>query len=174
MQLTMDVNIENVKFEEVLPMWERLWPGRDIIRPTNSMLDFDGTIDMTLYDKAADGIKWYDGVFWAAVTHIGEKRIIIGVNGGFQTSETSFRSRGLYVEPAYGGKGIGTMLLKCTVAWAKEQGFETVWSFPKKKAAKTYKAAGFTLGKLHEDEESYTSSGVTQYESNYEATAYLK
>ena len=58
MQLTMDVNIENVKFEEVLPMWERLWPGRDDIKPTNSMVDCNGTIDMALYDKAAEGIKF--------------------------------------------------------------------------------------------------------------------
>ena len=162
--------IRQITFEEIYPLWERLWPGRDDIKPHNSMISIDD-YDLTIYDKAARNEGYYYGVFWGIFTD--DTNELVACNGSQQTSETRFRSRGLYVKPGYAGKGLGTFLLQHTATFAKEAGFEVIWSYPRREAIPTYERAGYTVGepKLYE---SYKSSGVMQHEWNAYAEMKLK
>ena len=161
--------ITQITFEEIKPMWERLWPGRDKITPVVSMTS-NNSWDLTIYDKAAAGEGFYGGVFFGVYNDRDE---LIAVNSGHQTSDTRFRSRGLYVSPGYGGRGLGQLLLRAVIHVASTNNFEVVWSLPKVSAFKTYEAVGF----ICEDGElidSYTVSGVMQQERNSYAEKKLK
>ena len=162
--------IRQITFEEIYPLWERLWPGRDNITPYNSMTGADSW-DLTIHDKVKAGEGYYGGVFWGVFTD--DTNELIACNGSQQTSETIFRSRGLYVKPGYAGKGLGQLLLRTTAQFAANTGFEKIWSYPRKAAFKTYKAAGFTIGEVRYDE-SYVSSGVMQHQWNAYAEMKLK
>ena len=155
--------LKEITFEEIKPMWEKLWPGRDDIKPMSSMTDNDD-YDLAIYDK-------YKPIFWGVFTD--DTNELIAVNSGHPTSDTRFRSRGLYVKPGYGGKGLGQLLLKTTIDHAIKEGFETIWSLPKKTALKTYEAVGFTC-----DEGFYgpqwSASGVIQEGWNCYAELKLK
>jgi GNAT superfamily N-acetyltransferase len=70
---------------------------------------------------------------------------IAGVNSGHMCKDNHYRSRGLYVFPDFRGKGIGTILLKATIAQAKAETAVLCWSYPKKTSWKSYLAAGFKL-----------------------------
>jgi len=59
--------------------------------------------------------------------------------------DNHYRSRGLYVFPNFRGKGIGTILLKATIAQAMVESAVLCWSYPKKTSWKSYLAAGFEL-----------------------------
>ena len=70
---------------------------------------------------------------------------IVGVNSGHTTPDNLYRSRGLWVDPEYRGKGFGVALLEASITKAIELGCEGVWSFPRDTSAKTYEAAGFAI-----------------------------
>lgn len=156
--------ISEITFEEIKPMWERLWLGRDDIRSMSSMTD-NVNYDYEIYKK-------YEPVFFGFFTD-DDKKLLIGVNSGHPTSETRFRSRGLYVKPGYGGKGIGQLLLRTTIDYAQERDFEVVWSLPRVKAFKTYAAVGFTC-ESGEETHGYTANGVIQHIQNTYAEKKLK
>ena len=60
-------------------------------------------------------------------------------------TNNEYRSRGLYVFDQYRGRGIGTKLLKATIAQAELEGASMCWSYPKDSSWKTYERAGFEL-----------------------------
>lgn len=164
--------LREITFEEIYPMWEMLWPGRDVIRPVTSMIDHKN-YDMDIYEKAYNKEGLYAGVFWGIFTD--DTNELVAVNSGHQTSDTHFRSRGLYVRTAYTGKGLAQALLAQTIKCAKDNNFSVCWSMPRKAAYKTYRSAGFTI---HEDEEhegdTWMKSGVMQQGINCYATMNLK
>ena len=165
--------ISEITFEEIYPLWEKLWPGRDLIRPSTSMLDWKKT-DIKLYQYAAEGLDHYAPVFWGIYAEDESKHVrLIACNSGHQTSPTRYRSRGLYVHPSFCRKGLAQALLKHTIQYAKEHNFETVWSLPREVALKTYEAVGFET-KVGEVEGVWESSGVKQYERNCYAEINLK
>ena len=164
--------LREITFEEIYPIWERLWPGRDKIKPVTTMIDHRN-YDMDIYDKADNKEGLYAGVFWGIFTD--DTNELVAVNSGHQTSDTHFRSRGLYVKPGYAGKGLAQVLLTQTINCARENNFSVCWSIPRKTAYKTYRSAGFTI---HEEEEyegdRWVRCGVMEKGLNSYATIKLK
>jgi len=162
--------IREITFEEIYPLWEELWRGRDFIKPQSSMCDFENQ-NMAIYDKCASG-EW-DSVFYGVFTD--DTNELIACNSGYQSTETTFRSRGLYVKYGYGGKGIGQLLLQKTIDFAKEKNkYDFIWSFPRMTAVRTYEAVGYLCTPRDGYDESWEASGVMQKEWNAEAILKLK
>jgi len=129
-----EIKISEGFADDVMYIWHtELWPGRTDIRNMSSM-SFLGGYDMAIYDQ-------YSPRF-AVATYRGE---IVGVNSGHQVSATSYRSRGLWVNPGFRGFGLGIKLLKKIEEYAMEDNLLSVWSFPKSTALKTYINAGYQL-----------------------------
>jgi GNAT superfamily N-acetyltransferase len=124
--------VQEINFNEILPIWKNnLWPDRKSpIEPVTSMKYLGG------YDLA---LKEFKPIFLA----IKDNDKIVGVNSGVKTSQSLFRSRGLWVDPEYRGKNFGVMLLEETIKIAKEQKLLYVWSVPRVTALNTYLKAGF-------------------------------
>lgn len=151
--------IREITFEEIKPMWELLWPGRDDIKPMSSMSNHDpNAIDMTIYDK-------YEPTFFGIFTD--DTNELVAVNSCHPTTDKRMRSRGLFVKVGYGGKGLGQFILQCTINYAKDKGFAVIWSIPRKTAIKTYTAVGFVEQGEPIYCDSYPTSGVMQQELNY-------
>lgn len=70
---------------------------------------------------------------------------IVGVNSGHTTPDNLYRSRGLWIEKEYRGKGLGVPLLTAGITKAQQLNCDGVWSFPRDTSQKTYEAAGFTI-----------------------------
>jgi GNAT superfamily N-acetyltransferase len=162
------VTIERITYEEIYPFWEKLWPGRDDIKPMSSMTGLDpGVLEET--DQSIYAL--YEPVFFGA-TFFDERanqNMIIGVNSGHPTSKYRFRSRGLWVHPRAAGNGIGQALLRATCQYAQLRQFEVVWTFPRDKALKTYEAVGFKpVGEMIESE-AYIRNGTMIRSENWHA-----
>jgi GNAT superfamily N-acetyltransferase len=72
---------------------------------------------------------------------------LIAVNSGYLTTDTEFRSRGLWVDTAYRGMGIAQQLLLTTIQQAQLSGASMIWSIPRLTAVPAYERAGFiTVG----------------------------
>ena len=128
------VMIKIISFDEILPIWrDYLWPERHSSIDPNSAMCFLGEYDLVNMTNAP--------TFFAYIID-GE---IAGVNSGHMCKDNHYRSRGLYVFPDFRGKGIGTILLKATIAQAMVEGAVLCWSYPKKTSWKSYLAAGFEL-----------------------------
>ena len=135
------VNIQKLAFEQILPVWStHLWPDRESAIETHSAMTwpFEGDsadIDMTIFEREATfwGI-WLDGQ-------------LVGVNSGHQTTDLHYRSRGLWVDPYYRGRGLAQLLFTMTEWQAREEGAEMIWSIPRKTALRSYTSYGFeTVG----------------------------
>jgi len=71
---------------------------------------------------------------------------IVGVNSGHACpNQNNYRSRGLWVDPDYRGRGIGQQLLKATIEQGKQEGYAEIWSYPRQSSWPTYNSAGFEL-----------------------------
>lgn len=126
------MKIKITTFEIILPIWkEKLWPNRkDPIKPTNNIAYLGGR------DKR---ISQQTAVFFAAY----ENNNIVGVNSGFSTLDGGFRSRGIWVDPAYRKQGTGHSLLKAVIDYATINDYKYVWSMPRQSALPAYQSAGF-------------------------------
>ena len=126
--------IKTITFKEVLPIWDtHLWPTRQSSIDPNSAMCFLGGYDLVNMDTVP--------TFFAYVID----NEIAGVNSGHMCNGQQYRSRGLYVFENFRGKGIGTILLKATIAQAMVEGAALCWSYPRKTSWKSYLAAGFEL-----------------------------
>ena len=124
--------IKEINFEIIKQIWEQyLWIDRQNISSMSSMLYHGG------YNK--DIYKKYKPKFFAY--YIDEK--IVGVNSGHSSSKIHYRSRGLWVNPDYRKKGIGTNLLKHTMTRGKKEDKVYCWSLPRKQSLAAYLNAGF-------------------------------
>ena len=94
--------IADINYETIFPIWrDDLWPNRNSPIETHSaMLHFYTEYDMGNFLLPA----WYLGYY------VNDK--LIGVNSGHMCVDGSTRSRGLWVNPAFRGKGIGKQLLQ--------------------------------------------------------------
>ena len=96
--------IDLVEYDVILPIWEQfLWPGRIDIKNMSSMQYLSG-YDVKIYDR-------YAPYFFAYYID----NNIAGINSAHKSSQTEFRSRGLYVFDEYRNQGIGKQLLEYTV-----------------------------------------------------------
>ena len=72
---------------------------------------------------------------------------LVGVNSGHKTSDTHYRSRGLWVDPSFRKQGIAQMLFQMTEQQAVDECCSFVWSVPRKTALSAYQRFGFnTVG----------------------------
>ena len=130
------LELKHISFETILPVWsEYLWPGRTSIIEQCSAIEYNSLPYTYNIDYMACKPTFF-GLFDGAE--------LVGVNSGHAT-EKSYRSRGLYVFEKYRGLGYGIILLEETVNFAKKEGYEFVWSIPRKSSFSTYFKTGFTL-----------------------------
>ncbi len=142
MSINKYVMIKIISFDEILPIWKNhLWPDRQSNIDPNSAMCFLGEYDLVNTTTTP--------TFFSYVVH-GE---IAGVNSGHMCKDNHYRSRGLYVFPNFRGKGIGTILLRATIAQAMVEGAVLCWSYPRKSSWKSYFAAGFELASEWEGSE---------------------
>jgi len=135
------MKILRTDFDTVLPIWEnKLWAGRhSAIEPMSAMTwPFEGDpqpINMSIFE--------FEPMFWAV--HIDDN--IVGVNSGHRTSDSQYRSRGIWVDPAYRKHGVAQMLFTMTQHQAIIEQCEMLWSIPRKTALPAYTKFGFnTVG----------------------------
>ena len=150
-----------IKFESIATIWgEKLWPDRSsAIEPISVMTwPFEG--DPEPFDM---GIFAYPPTFWG----IEVDNRIVGVNSGHRTSPMHYRSRGIWVEPAYRGRGFANKLFTFTEHQAILEGCEMIWSIPRKTALSSYTKYGVeTVGDFIKTETSdaniYVKKQVTR------------
>jgi GNAT superfamily N-acetyltransferase len=135
------VKATKISFEQICNVWKvELWPDRvSAIEPQSAMTwPFEGTpeqYDMNIFE--------YNPVFWGV--YIDNK--LVGVNSGHRTTDTQYRSRGIWVNPQYRKHGVSQMLFNMTEHQAKIEGCNMIWSIPRKSALPAYTKFGFeTVG----------------------------
>jgi len=128
------VIIKKITYDEILPIWKNyLWKGRiSTIKPTSGLKLNEG------YDKQ---IEEYTPTFFGAF--IGDE--CIGVNSGHATSESDYRSRGIYVFPKHRRKGIAQQLFKAVENQCRLENIYILWSMPRESALLAYKKYGFIV-----------------------------
>ncbi len=85
----------------------------------------------------------YSPIFWGV--YINNK--LVGVNSGHRTTDTQYRSRGIWVNQQYRKSGISQMLFNMTAHQAILEGCDMIWSIPRKSALPAYTKFGFeTVG----------------------------
>lgn len=135
------MKIERLTFEQIFDVWNnKLWPDRQSPIETHSAMTwpFEGNpqpIDMNIFT--------YTPTFWGMF--IDNK--LIGVNSGHKTSDTQYRSRGIWVDPEYRGNGLAQYLFTITEHRAILEKCNMIWSIPRKTALSSYTNYGFdTVG----------------------------
>jgi len=124
-------------FEEIYPVWnDKLWPGR--ISKIESMSSLYWWFPKEIIKDSSIFTK-YSPTFWV----VKDNEKIIGVNSGFRTDEKVYRSRGLWVDPAYRRQGISQILLKQAILQGKKEECHWIWSMPRKSALPAYQKIGF-------------------------------
>ena len=135
------MKIERLTFEQIFDVWnDKLWPDRQSPIETHSAMTwpFEGSpqpIDMNIFT--------YTPTFWGMF--IDNK--LVGVNSGHKTSDTQYRSRGIWVDPEYRGNGLAQYLFTITEHRAILEKCNMIWSIPRKTALSSYTNYGFdTVG----------------------------
>jgi GNAT superfamily N-acetyltransferase len=124
--------IKEISFDTIYNFWSKdLWPDRKQINSMSNMRFMD-TANLSIS-------KIYVPTFFGFF--INEK--LVGVNSGHSSSRIHYRSRGLWVEPAYRNQGIGVELLKYTFSLAEKEKRVICWSLPRKSSIGSYLKAGF-------------------------------
>lgn len=126
-----------IDFSEIQAIWStKLWPDRTSPIETHSAMTwpFSGPVpahSMRVFDYTPYFIGVYDG----------DK--LVGVNSGHRTDDKTFRSRGLWVDPAYRKQGIAQLLFDTTEHLALMEACTLIWSVPRKTALSAYERFGF-------------------------------
>ena len=127
-----------ISFEDILPIWEnKLWPNREsAIEGVSAMTwPYEGNpdpIDMNIFD--------YQPTFYGVFMD----NKLVGVNSGHRTTDTQYRSRGIWVDPDYRKRGVAQLLFVLTEHQARIEKCEMMWSIPRKTALTAYTNFGFT------------------------------
>ncbi len=125
--------LQNITWRHISLIWiTELWPNR--ISPIEKISH------MMLEGPDMDNSKFEPSFFGYFVDST-----LVGVNSGHMCCDGSYRSRGLYVNPEYRGKGIGQVLLNAAIEQARKEKAKIVWSFPRQTSWPTYSAVGFKL-----------------------------
>ena len=144
----MQYTLKTVSFDTILPIWEQnLWSSRESAIKTHSSMtwpfDNDVEYDMEIYK--------YPATYWALL--VDDK--IIGVNSGHKTSDTQYRSRGLWVDEKFRKKGLAQIILTASEQYAKQEKCKMIWTVPRKTALVAYTKCGFnTVGNYFRTETS--------------------
>jgi GNAT superfamily N-acetyltransferase len=135
--------VQQITFEQILPIWrDKLWPDRVSPIETHSAMTWPSTHPNQPYDM---NVFTYPVYFFG----IYDQDKLIAVNSGHLTTETEFRSRGLWVDPLYRGKKLAQQILLSTIDQSKQEGAHMIWSIPRLTALWPYERVGFkTLGNV--------------------------
>jgi GNAT superfamily N-acetyltransferase len=143
------MNARKISFDQILPIWQKeLWPNRQSAIETHSAMTWpyswpEKEIDMEIFN--------YDATFFGVFS----KQKLIGVNSGHKSSEVEYRSRGIWVDPAFRKTGVAQLLFNMTAEQALNEECEMIWSIPRKTALKAYTKFGFmTVGDFFNTETS--------------------
>ena len=131
------ITVVKTDWDTVRFQWKyNLWQGRDEYKPMSSMVyNQPETYDMDIYEK-------YYPTFWAAYD---TDRTVVGVNSGFRTTDTLYRSRGIWVNPDYRKQGIAQLLFDVLEEQAIEEGCTDMWSYPREGSHRAYLKFGFDM-----------------------------
>lgn len=130
--------ITEISWKTILTVWQfQLWPGRKSLIETHSAMtwpysDNTDSIDITIFDRPAS--------YWG----IWDNDLLVGVNSGHGTTDTEYRSRGLWVDDSWRHQGLAQRLLTHTSDYARDQGYDMIWSLPRISAINTYRLCGFS------------------------------
>lgn len=149
--------ITEISYDDILPIWrEHLWPNRTSPYETHSAMTWPYTSDI-IYDM---DIFNYPAIYWGFY----DNDQLCGVNSGHATSDTEYRSRGLWVDPLWRSEGVGTTLLTKTLDHAKDLGYSMIWSLPRVSSVGAYYRAGFVdIGSQVKTETSDANIYVRRY-----------
>jgi len=129
--------IKTIEWETIQPIWQtELWPDRISAIETHSAMTWPyGTqqadIEYSIFDYDVKFVGAYDG----------DK--LVAVNSGHLTDPNEYRSRGLWVDPVYRGRGIAQSMFSVLENHAFNQGAMLMWSLPRISALKCYQRYGF-------------------------------
>jgi len=127
--------IEAIDFMTILPIWQQeLWPGRESTIEPLSAIDVDSGYNMKLMEA--------EPFFWGAFSN---SRQLIGVVSGFQTSDTHFRSRGLWVAKDQRNQGLGKQLIQTVEKQAVRRQCHILWTMPRQSSWEFYRRVGFQV-----------------------------
>lgn len=130
-----------LSFEQISDIWQnKLWPNRTSAIETHSAMTWPFEGNPEQYDM---NVFNYPATFWGV--YIDNK--LVGVNSGHKTTDTQYRSRGIWVDPEYRKQGIAQNLFLLTKHQAQLEKCEMIWSIPRKTALPAYTKFGFqTVG----------------------------
>jgi predicted GNAT family acetyltransferase len=130
-----------LSFEQISDIWQnKLWPNRTSAIETHSAMTWPFEGSQEQYDM---NVFNYPATFWGV--YIDNK--LVGVNSGHKTTDTQYRSRGIWVDPKYRKQGIAQNLFSLTKHQAQIEKCEMLWSIPRKTALPAYTKFGFeTVG----------------------------
>jgi len=125
--------IRTIEFEDILPLWELLHPGREHKK----------YVKMVYKNKSA---KWTLSENELNITFFGAyvNDKLCGTLSVYLTPNNLYRVRSFYVLSEYRRKGFGKLLLEQTIQTAKDLGGNGVWGYPNNIALPLYIRAGFT------------------------------
>lgn len=128
------IKVCKISEDQILEVWrEYLWPGRQSAIETRSAMQYcSSAYNMDNMSQPAVFLGIY-----------GSNHQLVGVNSGHICADNSYRSRGLWVDPAHRGQGYGRALLIETIHHGAALDCNFVWSFPRKTSWNTYESAGF-------------------------------
>ena len=138
------IHIKKITYDDILPMWTKYMPNMSL-EPTSAMSCFlihvknEKTYKFEFIDHYDLENQKFTPTFWGAFDN--EK--LIGVNSGHMTLDRMYRSRGLYVNKDYRGRGIGQKLLMKTTSQGYHENAIAIWSYPKHDSWSTYGYVGF-------------------------------
>lgn len=127
------IELSFIDYRDILPIWEtKLWPDRISKIEEMSCMTYQKDYDIQIFDL-------YEPTFWG----IYYEDKLIAVNSGHRTSETDYRSRGLWVDRNYRRRGMTKLLFNALFEQAKKEKVSLVWSCPRKAALAAYEASSF-------------------------------
>lgn len=124
------MNHKQLKYEEISPYWDILWP-KQLHQPYSSMMMRKGHDS-----RIADKFKWRG---WCVY----EGYSVQGVMAGHKSSRKEYRTRGLWVSEKHRGKGIAQKLFELAETQAKNECCRWLWSYPRLQALGAYQKAGY-------------------------------
>lgn len=118
------ITYRGITWGEVLPIWrDQLWVGRQSpIEPCSAMTFMGHGTEYSHEPSYMDELPFFIGAF--------DDNHLVGVNSGHPTG-TSFRSRGIWVDPDYRGSGIAKSLYTRTIRHARNRRFSHIWALPR-------------------------------------------
>lgn len=132
------MKIIRLSFEQIISVWQNhLWPDRESPIESHSAMTWPFEGNPEQYDM---NVFNYPATFWGV--YIDNK--LVGVNSGHKTTDTQYRSRGIWVDPEYRKQGVAQNLFNMTKHQAVLEKADMIWSLPRKTALPAYERFGFS------------------------------